>query len=201
MSRKISNLRERILEVSAILFRENEYKNVDMRRISKEVGSAVGTIYNYFPNKETLYVEVFKDSWEKTLKKLDDITYTSKNPVEKAIDFVMEIYKGKEERKYLSKQVIFHTIKKDAGKNAIKKMKKQWYKRISDKMKIILREAEEIKSIEIEEKFYDELIMTMLISILAVDDFFGNKENAEEFIRVYIKKILSWGDNNEWRKN
>lgn len=191
MPRKSSNLRESILEVSAILFRENEYKDVDMRRISKEVGSAVGTIYNYFPNKETLYVEVFKDSWEKTLKNLDEITNLKDDPVEKAVKFVMEIYKGKEDRKYLSKQVIFHTIKKDADKNEIRKTKDRWRKRILDNMKKILKEANDIKNIGIEEEYYDQLIMTILVSTLAVDDFFGNNEKSKEFIKVYVKKILS----------
>ena len=191
MPRKSNNLRERILEVSAVLFRENEYKDVDMRSISKEVGSAVGTIYNYFPNKETLYVEVFKDSWEKTLENLNVIANLNEVPIEKAVKFVMEIYKGKEDREYLSKQVIFHTIKKDADKNEIKKIRKRWNKRISDNMKIILKEANDIKNIGIEEEYYDQLIMTILISTLAVDDFFGSNEKSKEFIKVYVKKILS----------
>lgn len=191
MPKKITDVRRKILEVAAVLFRENEYNNVDMRRISKEVGLAVGTMYNYFPNKENLYVEVFKDSWKKTIKKLDKITYSDKDPIEKAIDFIMEMYKGKEERKYLSKQVIFHTISKDTGKDAIKKMKKQMHKNIIDKMSIILKEVGEIKDIGIDEKYYDELTTTMLVSVLAVNDFFGNKDKAEEFIEVYIRKLLS----------
>ncbi len=191
MPRKSSNLRENILEVSAVLFRENEYKDVDMRRISKEVGSAVGTIYNYFPNKETLYVEVFKDSWEKTLINLDKITNMKDDPMKKAVKFVMEIYRGKEDRKYLSKQVIFHTIRKDAGKNEIKKIKDRWHNHISNNMKKIIIEANAVKNIGIDEKYYDHLTNTILIATLALDDFFSNNETSKEFIEIYIKKLLS----------
>ncbi len=37
--------------------------SLSLRAIAKDCGIAVGTIYNYFPNKETLIASVFADDW------------------------------------------------------------------------------------------------------------------------------------------
>jgi AcrR family transcriptional regulator len=66
MPKIIENLDEEIAKTALELFKNNPYQSVSMRKIASEVGIAVGTLYNYYPNKWELYIEVFEESWRKT---------------------------------------------------------------------------------------------------------------------------------------
>src|SRR6056297_433930 len=66
MPKIIENLDEEISKTALELFRDNSYQNVSMRKIAAEVGIAVGTLYNYYPNKWKLYIEAFEESWRET---------------------------------------------------------------------------------------------------------------------------------------
>ncbi len=64
MSRLIENPRELILnEGKKILYNEG-YSSINIRRIAKECSISVGTIYNYFPSKKELIVEMMTNFWE-----------------------------------------------------------------------------------------------------------------------------------------
>ncbi|RAK05356.1 TetR family transcriptional regulator [Halanaerobium saccharolyticum] len=66
MPKIIKNLEEEIAKTALELFNDNPYQNVSMREIASEVGIAVGTLYNYYPNKWELYINVFEESWRET---------------------------------------------------------------------------------------------------------------------------------------
>lgn len=66
MPKIIKNLEEEIAKKALELFNDNPYQNVSMREIASEVGIAVGTLYNYYPNKWGLYINVFEESWRET---------------------------------------------------------------------------------------------------------------------------------------
>ncbi len=66
MPKIIENLEEEIAKTALRLFRNDSYQNVSMRKIASELDIAVGTLYNYYPNKWELYIEVFEESWKET---------------------------------------------------------------------------------------------------------------------------------------
>lgn len=66
MPKIIENLDEEIAKIALELFKNNPYQSVSMRKIASEVGIAVGTLYNYYPNKWELYINVFEESWRET---------------------------------------------------------------------------------------------------------------------------------------
>lgn len=66
MPKIIENLDEEIAKTALELFKDNPYQNVSMREIASEIGIAVGTLYNYYPNKWELYINVFEESWRET---------------------------------------------------------------------------------------------------------------------------------------
>ncbi|MED0736834.1 TetR/AcrR family transcriptional regulator [Aneurinibacillus thermoaerophilus] len=57
------SFQQRILEAAHKVFIENGYRQSDMRSIAREAGIAVGTIYNYYPNKAVLYQEILTGQW------------------------------------------------------------------------------------------------------------------------------------------
>lgn len=58
------NNRKKILNVAATLFRELGYEKTTTRDISKGCGMAKGTLFNYFPSKETLAMTLVADAME-----------------------------------------------------------------------------------------------------------------------------------------
>ncbi|GEM_PF-1490450 len=70
MPKKLDRARGQILEAAAQLFLELGYDQVDMRTIASRANTAVGTVYNYFPNKEELFARVFESSWQEVFQTL-----------------------------------------------------------------------------------------------------------------------------------
>lgn len=76
MPKIIKNIERTILEEAAKIFSEKGYNGSEMKTIAKSSGIAVGTLYNYYPNKKMLYRDVFLKSWNKTIKKLKNVNIT-----------------------------------------------------------------------------------------------------------------------------
>ena len=54
--------RERILRMASRLFAERGFNRADMEEIAKRSGVAKGSLYNYFQNKDELYLYVCRDA-------------------------------------------------------------------------------------------------------------------------------------------
>ncbi len=78
MPKIIPDIRERIIEIAGDLYAENSYMEIDMRMIAERCGIAVGTLYNYFPNKESLFISILEENWGKGLQNLLDIVKSDK---------------------------------------------------------------------------------------------------------------------------
>ena len=66
MPKVIDGLQSRIMQSA----RERLFAappSFSLRAIAKDCGIAVGTIYNYFPDKETLIASVFADDWNQII--------------------------------------------------------------------------------------------------------------------------------------
>lgn len=58
MRSKTEERRQRIVDIAAAAFREQGFDNTSMAEIASRVGGSKATLYNYFPSKEALLVEV-----------------------------------------------------------------------------------------------------------------------------------------------
>ena len=58
--------RERLLSQAAMLFAERGLNQTDMAALAGRVGIAKGSLYNYFDNKEELYLYVCRDGLERS---------------------------------------------------------------------------------------------------------------------------------------
>ncbi|MEB3218725.1 MAG: TetR/AcrR family transcriptional regulator [Nostocales cyanobacterium 94392] len=59
--------RKELLWKSFDLFASKGYGSVTMREIAKELGVSTGTLYHYFPNKETLYLQLVEEQTEQDI--------------------------------------------------------------------------------------------------------------------------------------
>ena len=62
--REFQRHREEILDTALELFSKNGYHSVTMQKIAQESEFAVGTIYKFFPNKETLYEAIILENYD-----------------------------------------------------------------------------------------------------------------------------------------
>lgn len=73
MSRIIENPRELILNKSKEILYTDGYSALNMRNVAKACQIALGTIYNYFPTKKDLVMEMMIDYWKKYFLILDSV--------------------------------------------------------------------------------------------------------------------------------
>ncbi|MBK2403002.1 MULTISPECIES: TetR/AcrR family transcriptional regulator [unclassified Erysipelothrix] len=80
MPKIIHNIEEEIFASAEHLFYLHDYEDVSMKMIAKETNIAVGTLYNYYRDKASLYAAVVHKSWADTFARL-------KNCITTEVDF------------------------------------------------------------------------------------------------------------------
>jgi len=102
----INNLRSKISRAAYQLFSEKGYSAVSMKIVAEETGIAVGTLYNYYTNKEELFIKVIEEKI-KNHKKIFD-KYLQKEELDLEM-FITHLY----DEINKSKGVIDEVIKKN----------------------------------------------------------------------------------------
>jgi TetR/AcrR family transcriptional regulator len=86
-----------ILSAALKLFSERGFHNVSMQQIAEESEFAVGTIYNFFENKEALFKELTWSCGKRITNELINILKGSGNEVERLTKFIRYVPKLLEE--------------------------------------------------------------------------------------------------------
>lgn len=89
MPKIIKDIKPKIINAAKELFEVESYENIDMRTIAKNSNIAVGTLYNHFPNKEALFLNILELSWKDTIEKLYNIDL-SKESVNEVITLLYD---------------------------------------------------------------------------------------------------------------
>ena len=90
MPKIIVGVRESILENTKRQLFEEGYANISLRKIANNCHIAVGTIYNYFPDKETILANILLEDWLLLLEDIDQTCHTSHS----LIDGIFYVYKA-----------------------------------------------------------------------------------------------------------
>lgn len=73
MPKILENIRETILVKGKEMLLEENYNNFNIRQLAKNCEIGLGTLYNYFDNKEVLVYHIFLSDWESTMKLCDEL--------------------------------------------------------------------------------------------------------------------------------
>ena len=73
MARIIENPKQLILDNAKNILYSEGYSNLNIRSVAKACGLAVGTIYNYYPTKKDLVIEMMMEYWEQCFNALEII--------------------------------------------------------------------------------------------------------------------------------
>jgi len=97
-SKKFTDLKEHekeqrknlILDVAEKIFSAKPFDDVNMRDLAKEVGISPGSIYTYFPDKETLYVEVSLRGFQRAVDIMNDMLESGNYSLDRVAERYME---------------------------------------------------------------------------------------------------------------
>lgn len=105
MPKIIHDIEQRIEQEAMALFNEFDFNQVDMKLIAKKCNIAVGTLYNYYPNKQQLFVKVMQKGWSTTSAALDNVYTSSLSPEEKLSQSIEILYDDICMRKGMGKSI------------------------------------------------------------------------------------------------
>jgi len=137
--------KEQIRDAAVDVISENGFYNTRMQDIADQAGLAVGTIYNYFSNKDDVLEYIFIIEMEKRIKMLDELK-SENMPTKKLIG------------KFLEKQFESLVIRPHLGRVIVREKdfsKHSESKKIKEFMQTIIKSMEEIFEAGIEK---DEII-------------------------------------------
>jgi AcrR family transcriptional regulator len=69
----IENIKENILIKGKEMLLEGSYRDFNIRKLAKNCEIGIGTLYNYFENKEVLVYNIFLSDWESTMNLADEM--------------------------------------------------------------------------------------------------------------------------------
>ncbi|HOD27736.1 MAG TPA: TetR/AcrR family transcriptional regulator [Syntrophales bacterium] len=84
--------REIILDAAERVFATTPFPEVNMRNIAREAGISAASIYTYFPDQETLFVEAYLRGSQNILKTFKQRTRKSENPLGSLIEAYIDYF-------------------------------------------------------------------------------------------------------------
>lgn len=98
---------EAILKAASVLFDKNDYHQITMASIAGEAGVAKGTVFNYFPTKEELFLSLTGKYFTRFFEKLTSLLNRSVNSADRTPENLSaEIYKALESQPQLLRIVV-----------------------------------------------------------------------------------------------
>jgi AcrR family transcriptional regulator len=79
----VEAIRERILKEALFIINKDGYANLSMRKLALRLGFTAKTIYNYYSNKDELYLMVLIKGFQELTEQFRAAYLSSENPVEK----------------------------------------------------------------------------------------------------------------------
>lgn len=185
MPKIIKDIENKIFEKSKEMFSHKGYNNTDMKAIAKSCGIAVGTLYNYYPNKRTIYIDVFLKSWNKTIKKLEKIE--TKEDREKELREIMRVfYCDVEDRNGLGNDLRELCGKGDDKFDEIVK------KLFSNVIDVTIKRFELKDEFKEKENIEEKIILIWFVGLCAIrSDFNDSKDDNIEFLYNTIKNYFN----------
>lgn len=91
MSRVIANPKQLILGNAKEILYSQGYHKLSMRSLSKACDIALGTIYNYYPTKKDLIVEMMMEYWQSFLNSVETIVVSNQDMYHKLSNIFDEL--------------------------------------------------------------------------------------------------------------
>lgn len=171
MPKIILNIEDRIFLAAKELFNEKGYEHVNMKEIAKRADMAVGTLYNYFSNKNELYFSVLEKSWNGTFEKLHALQRKETEEKEKLRSSIALIYEEVLARRCMGIQV--RKIKDLKGDASITGLEQK----ILDNIKPIVTHGTMRIQFADDENILDKIVYSLLINLTMLVDYYPEEKS------------------------
>lgn len=181
MRKKNDSLRKLILNKTKIIAIEDGVEAINIRLIAKRSNISIGTVYNYFDNKDDILLELTQEYWQDALKDMsdkikDDLFYININKIfiflnEKIDDLA---------------SVLMNSLEniKPTAKNCMNEMQKSLSQQIISLIDMDYRIKKEIwNEIFTKDKFAEFIIIHIFFSL-------KQKQKNIDFLIELIKQLL-----------
>lgn len=194
MPKIIENLEERIARTALELFKNNSYQSISMRKIAAEAEIAVGTLYNYYPNKWELYIEVFEESWRESYHILqNNFQQLEENYL---LNYLEVIYEEMKSKKLIVRELFRYIT--DNSEIAEKEQKEKFKQiRFPEVLKnevyelfIVVLEKEYEIELEKEDSNILRLFVMIQVNIPPLHHNFKDKENNIKFLYDIVNQYM-----------
>ena len=180
----IKDIEDKIIFSAMEAFGEYGYAKSDMKKIASGAGIAVGTLYNYFPNKKELFKKVFSKSWEMTVETLDGVCAESGSNIEKIERFITVVYDDVTARRGLGKELIRADVLPVDFRKDIRNM---IFGRLDSLFESYLKESGIAIETSKRWRLSDSLISTLMCMHRAYP---GERDENIEFVFEMVKRYL-----------
>ena len=82
MPKIIDDVEQKVLTAARAQLLEQGYRSMSLRALASQCSIAVGTIYNYFENKDTLVARVIMEDWMQAMERMDAACRSAAEPAE-----------------------------------------------------------------------------------------------------------------------
>ncbi|MDD4363497.1 MAG: TetR/AcrR family transcriptional regulator [Atribacterota bacterium] len=178
MPKILDKIEEKINQSAFKLFAKKGYSHVTMKMVANDVGISVGTLYNYFSNKEDLFLAAFKQSFNQMHVTLENIIEKEGSPHE----FVSALYNEVVNIKGFSREFLRNKINH--------KLMAELKNHFLILMRSLIDRAEQKNNLHITVKEKERLVRLLIVATHDfAREFPADKEENINFISKLIEKI------------
>ena len=177
-----------ILDAARQAFSENAFHDVLMDDMAKEAGVGKGTIYRYFPDKESLYFAVIFDGVEDLQRRIQS-TLPDRGDVEGTIrDLVATLISFFRQNRFFFRLMNAEDNKVGGGDNPNRRQWGQKRGQLIDAVAQMLERARDTNALNIVYPRTDaQVLFGMVRSVLRYnEDNLSIQQMADEIVRIYL---------------
>ncbi|WP_129600702.1 TetR/AcrR family transcriptional regulator [Anaerophilus nitritogenes] len=187
MPKIIKDIEENIFNGAMELFGSYGYRQVDMKMIAQNAGIAVGTLYNYYSNKQKLFMGVLERSWQITFEKLDDILQENMDIDEKLEKFICILYDEISKRKGLGGVLNKENAFEGEDLQLVLKIKEKFFEKMMKILTVLELKRNSVLPEEIKKRIG---ISTAVMISTMIKEYPKEKSTNVEFIKNWITATL-----------
>ena len=180
MRSKVSS-KDKIIDIATKIIEEDGIENCTSRNISEQASIALGTIYNYFNNRDDLLEQVFIKSWQRTAQILLDILNNNESLEQRTYSILVKLTDEVKRRNGLGEYLIFT---RNIPLDEIKK-KYDHFEGIISVFVALLRESP--GSVNSSDEELEALAMWIIFGHM---NFVRREHNMETYYNLVIEKLL-----------
>lgn len=179
MPKIIEDIETKILNAAYELFNEGGWESIDMRKIAQKAGVGVGTLYNYYKNKNQLFIKVLKLSWQDTVYKLKKTMKITNEPLEKVNLFIKILHEDLNTRKGIDCELRNTTSKREF--EMVLNMREEIFEQLVQMIQDIVSKIKEKHELNISEEM--EYRFTEAFVMLTGIENFRHEDETEKNIK------------------